>query len=97
MGKFRIYNVDENYIPTLYEMECAVARYMDFRTNLVVPNVSWGFEVHECDLLIVTKTGYAYEVEIKRSKADLKKDIEKKHGHNSRGVYFFLLWMGSTS
>lgn len=73
------------------EMECAVARFLNPRANLIVPNVSWGMGVHECDLFVLTNADYAWEVEIKVSKADLKKDAEKWHGHVSnriRRLYF---------
>ncbi len=64
------------------EVECAVARYFNPRVNLPIPNVSWAFLHYEADLLILTKAGYLYEVEIKVSRADLKKDLLKIHGHN---------------
>lgn len=76
---------------TTAEMECLVARFLNFRVNLIVPNVTWGMGVHECDLLVATKAGYLWEVEIKVSKADLKKDAEKRHGHRSdkiKHLYF---------
>lgn len=76
---------------TLLEIEIAVANLFNFRRNLIVPNVSWGLGLHECDLLIVTKAGYATEVEIKTSRQDLKKDLFKNHGHKSnriRKLYF---------
>ena len=63
------------------QMEAAVARHLNPRINLIVPNVHWGMNIHECDLLVITKAGYAWEVEIKVTKADLKKDAEKWHGH----------------
>jgi hypothetical protein len=72
-----------NKITTL-EMELSVAHYFSWRTNLIVPNVSWGFGIHECDLLIVTKAGYCYEIEIKVSLSDLKHDLDKKHKHKSK-------------
>lgn len=68
------------------EIEEAVARMFDIRRHIIVPNVSWGLGVHECDLLVVRPTGYAIEVEIKVSKADLKKDAEKRHGHDSHKI-----------
>jgi hypothetical protein len=68
------------------EIEIAVARYFHPRVNLVVPNVSWGMGLHECDLLVITRAGYAYEVEIKISKSDLKKDREKRHCHVSSRI-----------
>ncbi len=73
------------------EIEYIVARKFGWRTHLIVPNVSWGAGIHECDLLILTKSGHAYEVEIKVSKADLIKDKLKSHGHHSnkiRKLYF---------
>jgi hypothetical protein len=56
--------------------------------NLIVPNISWGLGLHECDLLICSKTSYCTEVEIKISKSDLIKDKEKSHGHNSDKIKF---------
>ena len=52
------------------------------RTNLVVPNVSWGFFAeHEADLVVVTKAGYLVEVEIKRSWTDFVADFRKRYYH----------------
>ncbi len=66
---------------TTPEMECILANYLDYRTNLIVPNVHWGMNMHECDLLVLSQAGYVTEVEIKISKADLKADAKKVHGH----------------
>ena len=66
---------------TTLDIEIAVAQFLDLRANLIVPNVSWGMELHECDLLIATKNRYLWEIEIKISKADLVKDKGKRHGH----------------
>ena len=68
---------------TAMEVELAVAKFLDWRRNLIVPNVSWGLGVHECDLLSVTPARWATEVEIKVSKSDIKKDLEKTHQHKS--------------
>ena len=77
---------------TTNEIETAIARYFDPRRNVIVPNVWWGLDLlHECDLFILTKSGYAYEVEIKTSSSDLRRDILKPHGHKSkklRRLYF---------
>lgn len=70
------------------DMEIAVANFFNFRRNLIVPNVSWGLGLHECDLLILTPAGYAWEVEIKVSKQDLKKDLLKRHGHNHKKIKY---------
>lgn len=74
------------------EMEIALAKHFDSRRNLIVPCVSWGMfyytqtGLHECDLLICTKSNYLWEVEIKVTKADLIADKKKKHGHHSERI-----------
>ena len=68
------------------EMEILISEYFDPRINLAVPNVSWGLGLHECDILILTKSGCAYEIEIKTSKSDLKADAKKYHGHFSKRI-----------
>lgn len=69
---------------TTIEIELAVAQYFNFRQNVIVPNVSWGFGLHECDLFLIKKSGVAVEIEIKISKSDLLKDFEKGHKHIDR-------------
>lgn len=66
---------------TAAHIEIAVARHFGYRQHLIVPNVSWGMGLHECDVLILSSLGYATEVEIKISASDLKKDTRKRHGH----------------
>lgn len=74
------------------DIEIAVAKKFNFRRNIIVPNVSWGLlKYHEADLLIVTKSGYATEIEIKVSASDIRADLKKKHGHvdhKIKYVYF---------
>lgn len=78
------------------EMEIALAKFFGFTKYLIVPNISFGLVLnnkptHECDLLLLTDTGYLWEVEIKISKADLIADKKKKHGHrnsNIKRLYF---------
>ncbi len=70
------------------DMEIALIPYFKPRRNLVVPNIGWGMKLHECDLLVVTSTGCAYEVEIKISRADLVKDGKKVHGHRSSKIKY---------
>jgi len=41
------------------DIEIAVMEYLGTRTNLIVPNVSWGMDLHECDILSLSKAGYA--------------------------------------
>ena len=75
------------------EMETALSTYLNYRTNLIVPNVSWGMNLHECDLLVVSKAGYLTEIEIKVSRADLRADTKKWHQHISHKIkrLFFAL------
>jgi len=68
---------------TTPEMECALSTYFNYRINLIVPNISCGMSLHECDLLVVSKAGYLTEVEIKITRADLRADAKKWHGHRS--------------
>jgi hypothetical protein len=73
---------------TTMDMEVAVADFFNTRVNIVVPNISWGMGIHECDLLVISKRNYASEVEIKVSKQDLIKDLSKKHGHESDKIKY---------
>ena len=76
------------------DLEIAVMNWIGIRANLVIPNVYWGISMqhpktrkwlglHECDILSLSKSNYATEVEIKVTKGDLLKDKDKGHGHNS--------------
>jgi len=76
------------------EIEVALMSELNFVKKLIVPNVSWGMVLggkclHECDLLILTSSGYATEIEIKISKWGLIKDFEKKHNHNHNHIKNF--------
>lgn len=68
------------------DIEVAVANYFNPRRHLIVPNISWGMGLHECDLLVMNGQNYGVEIEIKVSKADVKKDGKKKHGHDSHKI-----------
>lgn len=69
-------------------MEIAVGNFMNWRTNLIVPNVSWGMFQHECDLIRISRLGYCTEIEIKVSKSDLIKDKQKYHGHCDKKINY---------
>lgn len=71
---------------TTPEIEVAVARYFNSNALVIVPNVSWGLLRYEADMLLLTRSGYAWEVEIKVSRADLLRDKKKKHQHDSPKV-----------
>lgn len=66
------------------EMEVAIAKYFGIRQHIIVPNISWGFGMHECDMFIIKKSGVAVEVEIKISKSDFLADFKKGHHHNDK-------------
>lgn len=69
---------------SLNEIEVSIAKLFGIRNHIIVPNVSWGFQIHEIDLFIIRSSGYAIEIEIKRSKADLLSDFKKRHNHKDR-------------
>jgi hypothetical protein len=70
--------------PHAGQMEVAVANLINWRENTVVPNVSWGLGVHECDILVLDKQDRLTEIEIKVTVADMKADAKKEHGHKSK-------------
>jgi len=61
------------------EIQVALARYYDYLQCLVVPNVELPYEM---DLVVLSKSGYASEIEIKISLPDLRKDAGKRHSHD---------------
>ena len=59
------------------------------RSDIMVPNLSWGFLPYEADFVVLTKSGYLTEVEIKRSWEDFKADFNKVHRHDDERIYHF--------
>lgn len=77
---------------TVHEIEdLIVSKEGGVRKNLCVPNVSWGLNIdYEADLLIITKSGYCTEYEIKRSYSDFLADMKKDEcAHKAPWVYKF--------
>ncbi len=68
------------------DIEVAVANYFNPRMHLIVTNIREGLNIHECDLLVMNGRNYGVEIEIKISKADIKKDLQKLHGHHSNKI-----------
>lgn len=67
---------------TAQDIEIAVAEFVNFRQNLVVPNVHWGWGLkHEADMLVLRPSGYCDEIEIKVTAADIKADAKKRNSH----------------
>lgn len=71
--------------PTALDIELAVAKHLDYRRNLIVPNVHWGLWLpYEADLVVLRPSNWAIEVEIKVSAADIRADLNKRYQHNAR-------------
>lgn len=66
------------------EIEGAVANHFGWRQNVIVPNVSYGLMGHEADVVVMKQSGWAEEVEIKISAADIKRDLGKNNGKGHR-------------
>ncbi len=77
---------------SLYEIEIALAKSDSFNyvRNIIAFNVNGISESlgiwHECDMLVLSKSGYLTEIEIKRSWNDFLADFKKEHGHDSFGI-----------
>lgn len=73
---------------SLIDIELALAEYFGWKRNIIAFNVLGVSSVlpigHECDMLVVTPSGYLTEIEIKRSYADFCADFKKEHHHTSR-------------
>jgi hypothetical protein len=75
---------------TVKEIQALLAEHFGIRNNIIVPNVSWGLLDYEADLLIMNKTGYVTEIEIKRSWSDFLADFKKDDvAHKSELIYQF--------
>lgn len=55
----------------------------------MLPNLSYGLLDYEADFVVLSKSGYLTEVEIKRSWEDFKADFKKLHRHDAEQVYYF--------
>ena len=75
---------------TVKDIQGLLAEYFGIRNNIIVPNVSWGMLDYEADLLVMNKTGYVTEIEIKRSWTDFLADFKKDEcAHKSEIIYQF--------
>lgn len=72
---------------SLIDIELALADYFNWKRNIIAFNVlgvSGRLPIdHECDMLVITSSGYLTEVEIKRSYADFCAEFKKRHHHTS--------------
>ncbi len=67
---------------SISRIEVGLSKFFDSRRNVIVPKVSWGLLTHEADLLILSRSGYLTEIEIKRSWTDFLADFRKNHTHD---------------
>lgn len=80
---------------TLYEIEVALCNTDKFSyiKNIIAFNVIGVSSLllidHECDMLVLSKSGYLTEIEIKRSWSDFRADFKKKHCHESELIKYF--------
>lgn len=79
---------------TSTDIEIAVANHFGWRQNIIVPNISWGLLPwgREIDVLVVRPSGFADEIEIKISAADIKADTKKYHRRLPRHELLKRLW-----
>lgn len=59
------------------------------RSDIMIPNLSCGLLQYEADFVVVSKSGYLTEIEIKRSYSDFLADFKKDHSHDAEQVYYF--------
>ena len=67
---------------TSANIELSLLNYLDWRRDMIVSNVSWGMLKYEADIVVLTRSGYATEIEIKISKQDIIRDKNKEHDHD---------------
>lgn len=80
---------------TTKELEYAINKQYFNSSKIITTNLTRnsGVVSHECDVIVVTKSNYLLEFELKISKADLKNDFKKKHSHeceNIKKTYYVL-------
>ena len=68
------------------DIELAVVKhYGDSHT--IIPNVSYSLFHYEADLLVIRKSGYCLEIEIKVSSKDIKADLKKSKWRNNNSMF----------
>jgi len=80
------------------DIELAILKKFKYQQNYIVPNITNQMNLlrFECDMLVISKSGFATGFEIKVSKSDLKADLKKKHfGSEKYYKKFKLFWQVS--
>jgi len=76
-------------VKEIEELIISNSSFFNIRNDIAIPNLSWSLLPYEADLIILNKSGYISEFEIKRSYEDLKHDFNKKTYHDSELIYKF--------
>lgn len=73
---------------TTKELEYAINKHYSESSKIITTNLTKNSAVvsHECDVVVVTKSYYLLEFELKITKSDLKKDFQKKHSHECDNI-----------
>ncbi len=74
------------------ELELLVAEYFNWRKNIILSNIYYGFLSYEADMLLITRNKYLWEIELKVSKSDLRNESKKEafvhNDHRIKRLYF---------
>ena len=73
------------------DIEVKLAQYFEWQKNVICPCIKYSGQwlFHECDLLVINNNGYATEIEIKVTKADLLAERYKSHKHQNEKIKYF--------
>ena len=63
--------------------EMIISNEVSLRNEIAIPNLSWGMLPYEADLVVINKTGYKREYEIKRSWQDIQRAYKKKRNNEA--------------
>lgn len=83
-----------NFYQTTNGVEDAIVNYLNYRRHIIINNLYYGMFSYELDICALDKNSfYAKEIEIKISKADLKRDLQKKHHHQNKYIKYLYFAM----
>jgi len=76
---------------TEFDVQNKLARFYHSVAYVLVPNVSWGWGLrYEADLVLLRKSGWCDEIEIKLTASDIRADLSKAVQHDDKR--FKRLW-----
>jgi len=78
--------ISKDSIITESVLQQGLAIFLDYRKTIIIPNVSYGWQLkHEADLIYIRNRS-ATEIEIKTTRTDFLNDFNKKHGHENKKI-----------